>query len=121
MTNQEWMCSLTAKEFLDKMLWLLKDYGKGWTDSEPAIIEWLEGKYVVNLKVGDEFTIDRWEHSMVCTGESNGYYYGFETGDGKNCVVSGEDGTIKQKGRNFPAIAEILKLAKGEADGKDDR
>lgn len=54
MTNQEWMCSLTAKEFLDQMLWLLEDYGKSWTDSEPAIIEWLEDKHIVQLKVGDE-------------------------------------------------------------------
>ena len=121
MTNQEWMCNLTAKEFLDQMLWLLKDYGKSWTDSEPAIIEWLEDKYGVKLKVGDEFTIDNWEYSIVCTGESRRYYFGFDIEEGTPCKISKDDGSIYRTGRYFPAIAEILKSAKGEDYGKDDR
>lgn len=122
MTNQEWMCSLSAEEFLDQALWLLKDYGKRYTDSEPAIIEWLEDKYVVNLKVGDEFTVDilrEGTRKIVCTGEDKNYYYGFGTGDGMSYSISKEDGSINATGRYYPVIAEIMKLAKEESEDKE--
>lgn len=48
MTNQEWLCSLNAEDFLCHIKWLLQNYGKQWTDSDPAIIEWLQGKHEVN-------------------------------------------------------------------------
>lgn len=48
MTNQEWLCSLSPGEFLNRIKWLLLNYGKRWTDSDPAIIEWLQGKHEVN-------------------------------------------------------------------------
>lgn len=48
MTNQEWLCSLSAKDFLCHIRWLLQNYGKRWTDSDPAIIEWLQGEHEVN-------------------------------------------------------------------------
>lgn len=42
MTNQEKLSTITAEEFFDKIMWLLHEYGKRYTDSRLAIIEWLQ-------------------------------------------------------------------------------
>lgn len=42
MTNQQTLATLSAEEFYDKIMWLLHDYGKRYSDSRLAIIEWLQ-------------------------------------------------------------------------------
>ena len=44
MTNQEKLSTITAEEFYDKIMWLLHEYGKYYTDSRLAIIEWLQAE-----------------------------------------------------------------------------
>lgn len=41
MTNQEKMCKLSPEDFYAKMCWLFT-YGKVFTDSRTAIIDWLK-------------------------------------------------------------------------------
>ena len=43
-TNQKNLLTLTAEEFYDKIMWLLHDYGKRYTDSRIAIVEWLDSE-----------------------------------------------------------------------------
>lgn len=43
-TNQEKLSTITAEEFYDKIWWLLHEYGKRYTDSRLAIIEWLQAE-----------------------------------------------------------------------------
>lgn len=42
MTNQKAMCKLSPEEFWEKMMWLLHDYGRQYTSTELAVIEWLK-------------------------------------------------------------------------------
>lgn len=45
MTNKEWMATLTSEQFYDVMEWLMRKYSKQWTNSQVAIIEWLDEKH----------------------------------------------------------------------------
>ena len=45
MTNKEWMSSLTAEQFYDKMIWLVRDFGFRFTNSRLGIIDWLDQPY----------------------------------------------------------------------------
>ena len=79
MTNKEAMGNLSDAAFFDKWHWLTHVYGKGYTDSRIAIIEWLgreaddpDRVKVVRL-VKDNPTIDaapvkhgRWEGDETC-------------------------------------------------------
>jgi endo-1,4-beta-mannosidase len=47
-TNLQRLWILDAEQFYDKMVWLFQDYGKRFSDSRTAIIEWL------NSEVKDE-------------------------------------------------------------------
>lgn len=42
MTNKEWLATLSAEVWFDVIDWLYHDYGKRYTDSRQAIIEWLD-------------------------------------------------------------------------------
>lgn len=42
MTNQQTLATLSAEKFYDTIMWLLHEYGKRYTDSRLAIIEWLK-------------------------------------------------------------------------------
>lgn len=41
MTNQEWMLTQTPEKVVDTMHWLIEVYGKSYTQSDTAIVEWL--------------------------------------------------------------------------------
>ena len=47
-SNLRMLKDLDAEQLYDKMVWLFKDYGKRFSDSRAAIIEWL------NREVDDE-------------------------------------------------------------------
>ena len=42
MTNKEWMSTLTAEQFYDKMMWLVRDFGFRFTNTRLGIIDWLD-------------------------------------------------------------------------------
>ena len=42
MTNKEYMATLTSEEVYDLLDWLMNVYGRGFTNSRLAIIEWLD-------------------------------------------------------------------------------
>ena len=41
LTNKEAMLKLSNEAFFDKWYWLTHEYGKGFTDTRTAVIEWL--------------------------------------------------------------------------------
>ena len=43
-TNQQKLCELSAEEFLERIKWLIFQYGKQFTYSDISIIEWLKSK-----------------------------------------------------------------------------
>lgn len=45
MTNKEWMATLTAEQFYDKMMWLVRDFGFRFNNSRLGIIDWLDQLY----------------------------------------------------------------------------
>lgn len=47
MTNKEWMGTLDAEQFYDKMMWLIKDYGMRFNNTRLAIIAWLNEPHEV--------------------------------------------------------------------------
>ena len=57
-SNQQWLATLKPDEWWNVVDWLYHDYGKRWTDSRPAIIDWLaeEHKPIVD----DDGTV-RWQ------------------------------------------------------------
>ena len=42
MTNKEWMSTLPAEQFYDKMMWLVRDFGFRFTSTRLGIIDWLD-------------------------------------------------------------------------------
>ena len=42
MTNKEWMSTLTAEQFYDAIMWLVRDYGFRFNNTRLAIITWLD-------------------------------------------------------------------------------
>lgn len=42
MTNKEWMSTLSAEQFYDKMIWLIQDYGMRFNNTRLAINIWLD-------------------------------------------------------------------------------
>lgn len=45
MTNKEWMATLTAEQFYDEMMWLIRDYGFRFNNTRLGIIDWLDQPY----------------------------------------------------------------------------
>ena len=45
MTNKEWMSTLTAEQFYDEMMWLVRDFGFQFNNSRLGIIDWLDQPY----------------------------------------------------------------------------
>ena len=45
MTNKEWMSTLPAEQFYDKMIWLVRDFGFRFNNSRLGIIDWLDQPY----------------------------------------------------------------------------
>jgi hypothetical protein len=46
MTNKEWLATLPPDEWWETVHeWLFHKYGKQWTDSRLAVIEWLEKEH----------------------------------------------------------------------------
>ena len=43
-TNQQMLATISAEEFYDKIMWLLHDYGKRYSNSRIAIVEWLDSE-----------------------------------------------------------------------------
>lgn len=43
-TNQQMLANISAEEFYDKIMWLLHDYGKRYSNSRLAITEWLDSE-----------------------------------------------------------------------------
>jgi hypothetical protein len=48
MTNQEYMCLLSAPEFVVVLDWLKNDYGRRYTDTNLAIEKWLQETHIKN-------------------------------------------------------------------------
>lgn len=44
LTNQQMLATISAEEFYDKIMWILHEYGKRYTDSRIAITEWLDSE-----------------------------------------------------------------------------
>lgn len=49
MTNQEWLATLSPEEWYQKIHWLYHVYGKQWTDTRSAILDWLVEEHNVIL------------------------------------------------------------------------
>lgn len=45
MTNKDYLADLYADDFYDVICWLWFDWGRQWTDTRIAIIQWLNAKY----------------------------------------------------------------------------
>jgi len=45
MTNQEHLSNLSPEDFYTKLEWLLHDYGRNYTDTRAAVIDWLKQEY----------------------------------------------------------------------------
>lgn len=45
MTNKEHLATLTPNEWMWRVDWLFHQYGKAFTDTWPAIMDWLEKEY----------------------------------------------------------------------------
>lgn len=45
MTNKEWLATLTAEEWYNKVDWLFHDYGKRYDNTWLAILAWLEEEH----------------------------------------------------------------------------
>lgn len=46
MTNKEWLATLSPETWWDVVYeWLFHNYGKRWTDTRHAIIDWLEKEH----------------------------------------------------------------------------
>lgn len=43
-TNKQMLSQMESEQLYDKMVWLFQDYGKRFTDSRTAIIEWLNSE-----------------------------------------------------------------------------
>lgn len=43
-TNKQMLSQMDTEQLYDKMVWLFHDYGKRFTDSRTAIIEWLNSE-----------------------------------------------------------------------------
>ena len=50
MTNKEWMSTLTAEQFYDEMMWLVRDFGFQFNNSRLGIINWLGQPYTPEAK-----------------------------------------------------------------------
>ena len=46
MTNKEWLATLSPNEWYKKVHWLFHEYGKRYTDTYLAVIEWLEEEHI---------------------------------------------------------------------------
>lgn len=65
MTNQEWLSSISPAECYKAMNWLLNVYGKQFTSTEVAIIQWLEGDAPGDIEQLMIYkTLFRLEHDM---------------------------------------------------------
>ena len=45
MTNQEYIAKLNPEELYLVIDWLMHDYGRNYTDTRCAVIEWLKKEY----------------------------------------------------------------------------
>ena len=52
MTNKEWMATLTAEQFWDVMMWLIKEYGRQFTHTQLAVISWLDSEHKPKEELG---------------------------------------------------------------------
>lgn len=43
-TNKQMLSQMDTEQLYDKLVWLFQDYGKRFTDSRTAIIEWLNSE-----------------------------------------------------------------------------
>lgn len=50
MTNKEWLAALSAEEWYQTIHWLYYVYGKRWTDTRLAILDWLEEEHIEEKK-----------------------------------------------------------------------
>lgn len=44
-TNKEWLSTLSAEEWWDKVQWLLNEYGMRWDNTRLGVIGWLEEEH----------------------------------------------------------------------------
>ena len=49
MTNKEWLATLNADDWWEKVDWLFHDYGMRWDNTRLAIIDWLEEEHNENF------------------------------------------------------------------------
>ena len=49
-TNKEWLATLSAEEWYQTIHWLYYIYGKRWTESRLAILDWLEEEHTEKKK-----------------------------------------------------------------------
>ena len=48
MTNQEYIAKLNPEELYLVIDWLMHDYGRNYTDTRCAVIEWLKKEYALS-------------------------------------------------------------------------
>lgn len=61
MTNKEWMSTLTAEQFYDKMMWLVRVFGFRFTNTRLGIIEWLDQPYTSEAEQVVFYSLDKSE------------------------------------------------------------
>lgn len=62
MTNKEWMTTLTAEQFWEVMMWLIKDYGRRFTHTQLAVISWLDSEHKFGFGNYKSTECDTWKH-----------------------------------------------------------
>lgn len=45
MSNKEWLATLTAEEWWETIHRIFYDYGRRWTDTRLAVLDWLEEEH----------------------------------------------------------------------------
>jgi len=66
MTNKEHLATLPSTEWVMRVDWLYHSFGKSYTDSLAAIMDWLEKEYKVVKPVPSNLPNESWYYCPVC-------------------------------------------------------
>lgn len=66
MTNKEHLAMLPPLEWVQRVDWLYHSYGKWYTDSWNAIMDWLEKQYAPAKPMPSNIPDESWYYCPVC-------------------------------------------------------
>ena len=66
MTNKEHLATLDAREWVQRVDWLYHLYGKAYTDTLSAIMDWLEKEYKPVKPMMSNLPDESWFYCPVC-------------------------------------------------------